>query len=164
MSETDDAWRRVLTAFDDWIYYESSDFGPWTGYFSVENLRGLTDQERLGWMHSMIDEIIPGRVDKCRDAGVALEDFLPYMPDAEAIDTVRSMLDLNSLLRNSMLRMSDLIGEMIEAYSSGGLDEILPNLEGIAESEEDIRHHMSLFSKGFGKLKTLGLEIPEDMQ
>jgi hypothetical protein len=164
MSETEDAWRKVLAAFDDWIYYESSEFGPWTGYFSIENLRGLTDQERLGWMHSMIDEIIPGRVDKCRDAGVALEDFLPYMPDADAKETVRSMLDLNSLLRNSMLRMSDIISEMIDQYGAGGLDEIVPSLETVAGAEEDIRHHMSLFSKGFGKLKTLGLEIPEDMQ
>ncbi len=164
MSETEDAWKRVLAAFDDWIYYESSEFGPWTGYFSIENLGSLTDQERLGWMHSMIDEIIPGRVDKCRDAGVALEDFLPYMPDAEAIETVRSMLDLNSLLRDSMLGMSDIIGEMMDAYGSGGLDEIAPSLEAVAEAEEDIRHHMSLFSKGFGKLRALGLEIPEDMQ
>ncbi|TFG06570.1 hypothetical protein EU522_01475 [Candidatus Thorarchaeota archaeon] len=163
MSETEDAWKRVLAAFDDWIYYESTEFGPWTGYFSLENLRDLTDQERLGWMHSMIDEIIPGRVDKCKEAGIALEDFLPYMPDSAAIETVNSMIDLNSLLQDLMLRMSDIIGSMMDSYREGGLDEILPSLESLAESEEEIRHHMSLFSQGFGKLKSLGLEMPEDL-
>ncbi|NHJ14598.1 MAG: hypothetical protein EAX95_13040 [Candidatus Thorarchaeota archaeon] len=162
MSETDDAWNRVLSAFDDWIYYESSEFGPWTGYFSIENLRDLTNEERLGWMHSMVDEIIPGRVDKCKDAGVALEDFLPYMPDSDAIETVNRMIDLNSLLRDLMLRMSDIMGSMMESYRMGGLDDVLPSLESLADAEEEIRHHMSLFSQGFGKLKSLGLEMPED--
>lgn len=163
MSETEDAWKRVLAAFDDWIYYESSEFAPWTGYFSIESLRDLTNEERLGWMHSMIDEIIPDRVGKCKDAGVALEDFLPYMPDSDAVETVNRMIDLSGLLQDLMLRMSDIIGTMMESYKHGGLDDIFPSLEGLADAEEEIRHHMSLFSQGFGKLRSLGLEMPEDL-
>ncbi|MHA1904713.1 MAG: hypothetical protein ACXADL_02435 [Candidatus Thorarchaeota archaeon] len=163
MAETDEGWRRVLSAFDEWIHYESTEFMPWTGYFSIENLRGLTDQERLGWMNQMQDEIIPGRVDMCKQAGVALEDFLPYMPDADAIQTVRSMIDLNVVLQDIMLRMSDIVSSMAEEYKLGGLEEIVHFLSSLAESEEDIRHHMSLYSQGFGKLKSLGLNIPEEL-
>lgn len=162
MAETDEGWRRVLAAFDDWIEYESKEFGPWTGYFSPENLRNLTDGERLSWMSKMIDEVIPGRVESCREAGVALEDFLPYMPDMDAIQTVRSMIDLNRLLQDSMLRMSDTISDMSDAYREGGMDDIASYLSDLIDNEEDIRHHMSLYSQGFGRLKSLGLEIPED--
>ena len=88
MSRTAEGWHRVLGAFDNWITYESTEFGPWTGYFSLENLRSLTSEERLGWMHSMYDEVIPGRVKICREASVALEDFLPYMPDEDAVQVV----------------------------------------------------------------------------
>jgi hypothetical protein len=162
MSETAEGWRRVLAAFDDWIEYETKEFGPWTGYFSPENLRNLTDVERLAWMNKMIDEIIPGRVGSCREAGVALEDFLPYMPDKDAIQTVRSMIDLNTLLQDSMLKMSDTISDMADAYKEGGMDDIAPYMSTLIEVEEDIRHHMSLYSQGFGKLRTLGLEVPDD--
>ncbi len=163
MSETAEGWRRVLNAFDDWIAYEANEFGPWTAYFSLENLHDLTDKERLGWMHKMLEEVIPGRIDKCKEASVALEDFLPYMPDAAAIETVRSMIDLAFLLQDSMMAMSDIIAEMIDAYKEGGLDEIIHYLSSVAEAEEDIRHHMSLFSQGFGKLKSLGLEMPDEL-
>lgn len=163
LSELRDAWTRVLQAFDDWIYYESAEFGPWTSYFSMESLRDLTSRERLGWIYNMRDEVIPGRVEKCRQAGVALEDFMPYMPDPDAMDTVRSMMDLNSIIEHSMLRMSDVFDTMIHEYSEGGLDEIVVSLSTLAETEEDIRNHMSMFSSGFGKLKALGLELPEDL-
>ncbi len=162
MSETAEGWRRVLFAFDQWITYESSEFMPWTGYFSMEGLRGLTSAERVGWMNNMISEIIPGRVDKCREAGVALEDFLPFMPNPETQETVRSMLNLNSQLSDAILAMSDIMSSMLDDYRSGGLDEIVGSLEAIATSEEDIRHHMSLYSKGFAKLQSLGLDIPDD--
>ena len=162
MSETAEGWRRVLAAFDQWITYESTEFMPWTGYFSMEGLRGLTSSETVGWMNSMISEIIPGRVDKCRDAGVALEDFLPFMPNPETQETVRSMLDLNSRLQDAILAMSDIMSNMLDDYRSGGLDEIVGSLEAIATTEEDIRHHMSLYSKGFTKLQSLGLTIPDD--
>ena len=164
MSETAEGWRRVLSAFDSWIEYESMEFAPWTGYFSMENLRNLTDAERLGWMHSMVDEIIPGRIEKCREAAVALEDFLPYMPDASARDTVQSMIDLNTVLRDGMMQMSDVLGNMKEEYRQGGLDEVTPHLSELIDIEEDIRHHMSLYSKGFAKLRSLGLEIPDDLR
>ncbi|MHA1907006.1 MAG: hypothetical protein ACW98Y_06915 [Candidatus Thorarchaeota archaeon] len=162
MSETAEGWRRVLAAFDNWITYESTEFMPWTGYFSIEGLRGLTRPETIAWMNNMISEIIPGRVDKCREAGVALEDFLPFMPNPETQQTVRSMLDLNSQLQDTILVMSDIMGNLLEDYRAGGLDEIAGALEAIATTEEDIRHHMSLYSKGFGKLQSLGLEIPDD--
>ena len=125
MAEITEGWKLVLNAFDEWINYESTEFGPWTGYFSLENLRALTHEERLGWMHSMVDEIIPGRVAKCKDAGVALEDFLPYMPDADALETVRSMIDLNIVIHDSMLRMSDILASMMTEYETGGLEEII---------------------------------------
>ena len=163
MSETKDMWHHVLSAFEDWIDYEASGFGPWTGYFSIDNLRDLTDDERLAWMRSMCDEIIPGRVEKCRTASVALEDFLPYMPDPDTIETVRSMIELSSVIEHAMLRQSDMIFDMMEEYSPGGLDEIVPYLSSLSEAEEDIRHHMSLFSQGFGRLKTLGLDISDDL-
>ncbi len=162
MSEAEEGWRRVIHAFEDWIDYEATEFGPWTAYFSIEHLQALTSAERLGWMQKMCDEIIPGRIDRCREAGVALEDFLPFMPDSDSIDTVRSMIDLCSVLQDSMMRMSDLIVEMSEKYSEGGLEEIVQLLSAVAEVEEDIRHHMSLFSKGFAKLRSLGLELPTD--
>ncbi len=162
MSETAEGWRRVLAAFDNWITYESTEFMPWTGYFSIDGLRGLTSDERVGWMNNMISEIIPGRVGKCREAGVALEDFLPFMPNPETQQTVRSMLDLNSQLQDSILAMSDIMSNMLEDYQAGGLDELGGSLEAIATTEEDIRHHMSLYSKGFGKLQSLGLEIPDE--
>ncbi len=164
MSETDEGWRRVLSAFDDWIDYEGSEFMPWTGYFTVSGLSGLTDRERIGWMHNMIDEIIPMSVDRCREAGVALEDFLPYMPYGEAHETVRSMIELNSRLQDMMLQMSDRMSNMLEDYKVEGLDGIDVHLESIAEIEEEIRHHMSLYSKGFGKLQSLGMEMPDDFQ
>ncbi|HDD67763.1 MAG TPA: hypothetical protein ENG31_04010 [Candidatus Thorarchaeota archaeon] len=163
MSEMEEGWKRVLGAFEDWIEYEASEFGPWTAYFSLDNLRDLTEEERLGWMHKMYDEVIPGRIDKCREAGVALEDFLPFMPDNEAIETVRSMIDLSIVLQDSMMHLSDIVAQMMEEYREGGLDEIVPLLESLASAEEDIRHHMSLFSKGFGKLRAMGLEIPEEI-
>ncbi len=162
MSETDEGWRRVLAAFDEWIYYEGSEFMPWTGYFTMDGLQSLTHQERLGWLHNMIDEIIPGRVDKCKEAGVALEDFLPFMPHGEAIETVRSMIDLNLTIQDLMLQMSDTLSRMLDDYKTDGLDEVVVHLETLALIEEDIRHHMSLYSKGFGKLKSLGLEMPDD--
>jgi len=162
LSETAEGWRRVLAAFDEWITYESTEFMPWTGYFSMEGLQGLTSAERVGWMNNMISEIIPGRVDKCREAGVALEDFLPFMPNPETQETVRSMLDLNAQLQDRILAMSDIMSNMLDDYRTGGLDELAGSLEAIATTEEDIRHHMSLYSKGFGKLHSLGLEIPDD--
>jgi hypothetical protein len=163
MSETAEGWRRVLGAFDNWIYYESSEFGPWTGYFSLENLRDLTSEERLGWMHSMYDEIIPGRVEKAKDTAVALEDFMPYMPDPDAREVVQSMIDLSDVIQGGMLRMSDVIHTMMDEYKTSGLEEIVPYLTSLAEIEEDIRHHMSLYSQGFSKLGSLGLEIPDEM-
>ncbi|MDF1538392.1 MAG: hypothetical protein P1Q69_05775 [Candidatus Thorarchaeota archaeon] len=162
MSETAEGWRRVLAAFDDWITYESTEFMPWTGYFSEEGLRGLTNAETIAWMNNMISEIIPGRVDKCREAGVALEDFLPYMPNPETQETVRSMIDLNSRLQDTILAMSDGMSNMLDEFLAGGLEEIAGSLEAIATTEEDIRHHMSLYSQGFGRLQSLGLEIPDD--
>ena len=164
MSETEEAWERVINAFEEWIEYEASDFGPWTGYFSDENLRDLTDAERQGWMYSMCDEIIPKRVEKCRQANVALEDFLPYMPDSDAIETVQSMIELSSVIQDAMLGQSDIISDMMDEYRSGGLDEIQPLLESLSEAEQDIRHHMSLYSQGFGKLRSSGHELPGDME
>ncbi len=162
MTENAEEWKRVLDAFNEWIEYETTGFGPWTGYFSTENLRTLTDEERLGWMYHMRDEIIPNRVDHCQLAGVALEDFLPFMPDMDAIEVVRSMIRLNHIIQDSMLKMSDVFDNMIDAYRSGGFDEIVPLLEQLIEIEEDIRHHMSLYSKGFAKLRSLGLYVPEE--
>ena len=164
MSETAEGWHRVLTAFEDWIEYETSEFGPWTSYFSLDTLRGLTGNETINWIQKMQDEIIPGRIEKCQDAGVALEDFLPYMPDPKARDTVQSMIDLNSLLQDYMLGMSDIFSTMIEDFKAGGLEEIKDHLSSLAESEEEIRHHMSLYSQGFGKLRSLGLEMPDEME
>ncbi len=160
MTDNAEGWTKVLGAFDRWIDYETSEFGPWTGYFSEQSLRALTNAERLGWMRSMIERIIPGRVDVCRHVRVALEDFIPYVPGPEAVDTVRSMIDLSVLLESLMLRMSDIVAEMADAYDEGGLDEIRQYLSTLAETEEEIRHHMSLYSKGFGQLRSLGLETP----
>lgn len=162
MNEHEEEWKRVLRAFEDWIEYESTEFGPWTGYFSIDNLRTLTDKERLGWMCHMRDEIIPGRVDHCRMAGIALEDFLPFMPDMESIGTVRSMINLNHVIEEIMLKMSDVFSIMIEEYKTGGLDEIIPHLGELIEFEEDIRHHMSLYSKGFAQLSNAGFELPAE--
>lgn len=156
-----DGWRRVLKAFEDWIQYESTEFGPYSGYFSLDNLRDLTSKERLGWMHSMYEEIIPGRVDRCKSAGVAFEDFLPYMPDPKAREVVQSMIDLTQVLSEDILSMSDTIHSMKEEYQVSGLDEIVPYLGDLADSEEGIRHHMSLFSQGFGQLRAMGLEMPD---
>ncbi len=160
MSEHD-GWRRVLDAFEDWIYFESTEFGPYTGYFSLENLRDLTSRERISWMQSMYDEIIPGRVEKCRNAGVAFEDFLPYMPDPDAREVVQSMIDLTQVLSDEMLGMSDTIHSMKEEYEAEGFEELVPFLTNLADAEESIRHHMSLFSQGFGKLRSMGLEMPD---
>jgi len=156
-----EGWRRVLKAFEDWITYESTEFGPYTGYFSLDNLSGLTSKERVGWMHSMYEETIPGRVERCRTAGVAFEDFLPYMPDPSAREVVQSMIDLIQVLSEDILGMSDTIHSMKEEYQSGGLDEIVPYLTDLGTAEENIRHHMSLFSQGFGKLRAMGLEMPD---
>ncbi len=164
MSKTAEGWHRVLNAFDDWIAYESSEFGPWTGYFSLENLRSLTSEERLGWMHSMFDEVIPGRVEICREVGVALEDFLPYMPDEAAVQVVQSMIDLSAVIRNLMLGMSDTVYSMMEEYKESGLDEITSYLSSIKDIEEEIRQNMSQYSQGFAKLGAMGLEIPDDME
>ncbi|MFX1560017.1 MAG: hypothetical protein ACFFBL_05480 [Promethearchaeota archaeon] len=156
-----EGWHRVLKAFEDWIYYETTEFGPYTGYFSLDNLRDLTSNERMSWMQSMYDEIIPGRVEMCRNAGIAFEDFLPYMPDPAAREVVQSMIDLTQVLSDDMLGMSDTFHSMKEEYESGGLEEIMPFLTDLADSEEGIRHHMSLFSQGFGKLRSMGLEMPD---
>jgi len=161
MSEADIGWQRVLKAFDEWIYYESSEYGPYTGYFSPENLRDLTNTERIGWMNSMIDEIIPGRIDRCRGAAIAFEDFLPYMPDSDAREVVQSMIDLSQVIESDMLAMSDTISSMKDDYEEEGLDEVVGYLSDLADSEENIRHHMSLFSQGFAKLRSLGLEMPD---
>lgn len=161
MSEADEGWHRVIKAFEDWIYFESSEYGPYTSYFSLESLRDLTHQERIGWMHQMYDETIPGRVDYTRKVKVSFEDFLPYMPDTAAIETVQSMIDLAQVIEDSILGMSDAVHAMLEEYKDGGMEEIAPHLITLSEAEENIRHHMSLFSQGFGKLKTLGLEMPE---
>ncbi|MCK5266020.1 MAG: hypothetical protein KAR03_10470 [Candidatus Thorarchaeota archaeon] len=161
MAETVEGWKRVLKAFDDWISYETIEFGPYTGYFSLANLRDITHSERIGWMNSMYVEIIPGRVQSCKNAGVAFEDFLPYMPDPEARAVVQSMIDLTKVLTDDMLAMSDIIHNMKEDYESGGFDDAVPYLTNLAEAEENIRHHMSLFSQGFGKLKKMGLEMPD---
>ncbi|TFG31691.1 hypothetical protein EU527_11900 [Candidatus Thorarchaeota archaeon] len=161
MSESESGWQRVLKAFDEWIYYESSEFGPYTGYFSLENLRDLMHGERLSWMSSMIDEIIPGRIDRCREAAIAFEDFLPYMPDPDAREVVQSMIDLTQVIEDAMLAMSDTISSMKDEYEEDGLDEIAPYLSDLADGEENIRHHMSIFSQGFAKLRSLGLEMPD---
>ena len=161
MAEIKVGWKRVLDAFDEWIQYESSEFGPYTGYFSLNNLRDLMHSERLGWMHMMYDEMIPGRVEKCKNAGVAFEDFIPYMPDPEAREVVQSMIDLTQVLTDAMLAMSDTIHSMKEDYESGGFDDAVPYLTDLADAEENIRHHMSLFSQGFGKLEKMGLEMPD---
>lgn len=161
MSGLEEGWLRVLAAFEDWIVYESTEYGPYTGYFSLDSLRDLTHKERIGWMHSMYEEIIPGRVEKCRAAKVAFEDFLPYMPDSDAIEVVQSMIDLSEVIANDMLAMSDSVHTMRSQYVDGDLDELVPYLSEIADSEENIRHHMSLFSNGFGKLRAMGLEMPD---
>jgi hypothetical protein len=164
MSDTTEGWKRVLDAFEDWIHYESTEFAPWTGYFSLENLRNLTDNERKGWLNSMVDEIIPGRVDSSKQAGVALEDFLPFMPHEDAIETVQSMINLNGVIQDLILGMSDTISKMIDDYQSQGLDGIVQHLPTLAEAEEEIRHHMSLYSKGFAKLRSLGLDMPDSLE
>jgi hypothetical protein len=161
MSEIKVGWSRVLKAFDDWISYETTEFGPYTGYFSLDNLRDLMHSERIGWMHSMYEDIIPGRVQKCKNAGVAFEDFIPYMPDPEAREVVKSMIDLTQVLSDGILAMSDTIHSMKEDYESGGFDDAVPYLTDLADAEESIRHHMSLFSQGFGKLAKMGLEMPD---
>jgi hypothetical protein len=161
LAENIEGWNRVLNAFDDWIQYETTEFGPYTGYFSLDNLRDLMHSERIGWMHSMYEDIIPGRVQKCKNAGIAFEDFLPYMPDPEARAVVQSMIDLTQVLSDDMLAMSDTIHSMKEDYESGGFDDAVPYLTDLADSEENIRHHMSLFSEGFGKLAKMGLEMPD---
>ncbi|MHA1577920.1 MAG: hypothetical protein ACTSU3_11210 [Candidatus Thorarchaeota archaeon] len=161
MAETVEGWNRVLKAFDDWISYETVEFAPFTSYFSLENLRDIMHSERIGWMHSMHVDIIPGRVQSCKNAGVAFEDFLPYMPDPETRDVVQSMIDLTNVLTDDMLAMSDIIHNMREDYESGGFDDAVPYLTELADAEENIRHHMSLFSQGFGKLKKMGLEMPD---
>lgn len=161
MSESELGWQRVLKVFDEWIYYESSEYGPYTGYFSLENLRDLMHGERLSWMSSMIDEIIPGRIDRCREAAVAFEDFLPHMPDPDAREIVQSMIDLCQVIEDGMLAMSDTISGMKDDYENDGLDEIVGGLSDLADGEESIRHHMSLFSQGFAKLRSLGLEMPD---
>ena len=163
MDEMAEGWKRVLDAFEVWIQYEGTEFMPWTGYFSMENLRDLTDPERIAWMNNMIDEIVPKRVDKCREAGVALEDFLPYMPGPDALDIVRSMIELNERIQEAMLHMSDTFNLMLEVHRSLGFEEIAHYLQTLADSEEDIRHHMSLYSQGFGKLQSMGLVIPDEM-
>ncbi|TFF83640.1 hypothetical protein EU524_02215, partial [Candidatus Thorarchaeota archaeon] len=124
MSEAQEGWHRVLAAFEDWIVYESTEYGPYTGYFSVNALRDLTHKERIGWMRSMYEDIIPGRVERCKAARVAFEDFLPYMPDRDAIEVVRSMIELSELLADEMLAMSDIVHNMKEEYSDGELDEL----------------------------------------
>jgi len=161
LAETVEGWKRVLKAFDDWISYETTEFGPYTGFFSLANLRDITHNERIGWMNSMYVEIIPGRVQSCKNAAVAFEDFIPYMPDPEARQVVQSMIDLTKVLTDDMLAMSDIINNMREDYESGGFDDAVPYLADLAEAEENIRHHMSLFSQGFGKLKKMGLEMPD---
>lgn len=161
MAETVEGWTRVLKAFDDWISYETSEFGPYTSYFSLENLRDIMHTERIGWMNSMFDVIIPGRVQKCKNASVAFEDFLPFMPDPEAREVVQSMIDLTKVLVDDMLGMSDTIHNMKDDYESGGFDDAVPYLTDLADAEENIRHYMSLFSQGFGKLKKMGLEMPD---
>lgn len=161
MAETIEGWKRVLKAFDDWISYETTEFAPYTSYFSLANLRDITHSERIGWMNSMYVDIIPGRVDSCKNAAVAFEDFLPYMPDPEARAVVHSMIDLTKVLTDYILAMSDTIHNMREDYESGEFDDAVPYLTDLAEGEENIRHHMSLFSQGFGKLKKMGLEMPD---
>ncbi len=163
MDEMAIGWKRVLDAFELWIQYEGNEFMPWTGYFNMENLRDLTSKERVAWMDNMVDEIIPTRVGKCQEAGVALEDFLPYMPGPDELEIVRSMIELNGRIYEAILRMSDTISLMLEVHKSLGFEEIAHYLKMLAESEEDIRHHMSLYSQGFGKLQSLGLVIPDEM-
>jgi hypothetical protein len=114
-------------------------------------------------MQNMQDAIIPGRVEKCQEAGVALEDFLPYMPDPKAKDIVQSMIDLNAVLQDTMLSMSDIFSSMMDDFKTSGLEEVTQYLSSLAETEEDIRHHMSLYSQGFGRLRALGLEMPDDL-
>ena len=109
MAESVEGWKRVLKAFDDWITYETTEFGPNTSYFSLANLRDITHSERIGWMNSMYIDIIPGRVQSCKNASVAFEDFIPYMPDPEARAVVQSMIDLTKVLTDDMLAMSDTI-------------------------------------------------------
>jgi hypothetical protein len=111
----------------------------------------------------MIGSPIPGRVESCKSVAVAFEDFLPYMPDPASQDTVRSMIDLSTRIQDSMRGMSDVITTMMEEYKVGGLDEAFHYLSSLADAEEDIRHHMTLYSAGFRKLKKLGLTIPEEM-
>jgi hypothetical protein len=83
------------------------------------------------------------------------------MPDPKAREVVQSMIDLTQVLSEDILGMSDTIHSMKEEYQSSGLDEIVPYLGDLADSEEGIRHHMSLFSQGFGKLRAMGLEMPD---
>ncbi|MFW9927719.1 MAG: hypothetical protein ACFFDM_13300, partial [Candidatus Thorarchaeota archaeon] len=100
-------------------------------------------------------------VERCKSAQVAFEDFLPYMPDPEAREVVQSMIDLAQILSEDMLGMSDTFHSMEEEYQQGELDDIVPYLSDLVDSEENIRHHMSLFSQGFGKLRSMGLEMPD---
>jgi hypothetical protein len=71
------------------------------------------------------------------------------------------MIDLTQVLSDDMLGMSDTIHSMKEEHEVSGLDEIVPYLADLADAEENIRHHMSLFSQGFGKLRSMGLEMPD---
>ncbi len=164
MSASEDGWTLVIDAFEDWIEYESSEFAPWTTYFSIKELRTLTHSERLGWMHTMRNEVIPGRIDSARQARIALEDFMAQLSEEESIQTVQSMIDLSIRLEESMLQMSDVFTHMIDDYDEEGLEVVQIHLEKLAEIEEDIRHHMSLYSEGFGKLREQGRHIPEEMR
>jgi hypothetical protein len=164
MSASEDGWALVIDAFEDWIDYESSEFAPWTNYFSIKELRTLTHSERLGWMRTMRNEVIPGRIDSARQARIALEDFMAQLSEEESIKIVQSMIDLSLRLEKSMLKMSDAFTHMMEDYEEEGLDAVQLHLEKLAEIEEDIRHHMSLYSEGFSKLREHGREIPEEMR
>ncbi len=86
------------------------------------------------------------------------------MPDDDAVEVVQSMIDLSTVIQDLMLRMSDTVYSMMEEYKESGLDEINSYLATVTETEEEIRHNMSLYSQGFGKLGSMGLKIPEDMR
>jgi uncharacterized protein YeeX (DUF496 family) len=71
------------------------------------------------------------------------------------------MIDLSLVIEDAMLAMSDTLSSMKDDYEEGGLDDIITNLSELADGEENIRHHMSLFSQGFAKLRSMGLEMPD---
>ncbi len=154
-------WERVIEAFNQWLSFEGTEFGPQVQYLSLDELLKFTHEEMLTYLIDLRDVLIAHRLSQVDNCRLAIGDVLSAVSGPEYSAVLQSMLDILDNIEELLMRFSDLLTDLIDAISEKDTDEASLIISELLEIETEIRHYMSLFSQGFAKMEALGLRAPD---